>query len=141
VPYPPVGLVIFIEPEFVPKQIGLVEFTAAVNAAGSVSVITWQVASTVNADVVLLQFVEVLVKVNVAVPAVEPAVITPAFVIVAIEGLLLAHVPPLDGDAVAEPPMHIELELKLTVGKGVNVTTVAAEEALWQPAALVIFTV
>ena len=113
----------------------------ATTGSGSVNVITWQEASTVNADVVLLQPVEELVNVNVAVPAAEPAVITPPFVIVAMEGLLLAHVPPLDGDAVAEPPTQTELVLKLTVGKGVSVTTVAAEEALWQPAALVTFTV
>ena len=59
---------------------------------------------TIIALVVLVQPVA-LVKVNVAVPA-ETPVITPAFEIVAIEGLELTHVPAVVGLAVIVAPLH-----------------------------------
>ena len=65
---------------------------------------------------VLVQPVEVRVKVNVAVPA-ATACTSPAFVTVATPGLLLTHVPPLVGDnIVVVLPIQIELVLKFTAG-------------------------
>jgi hypothetical protein len=79
-------------------------------------------AFIVTAVVVLLQPVEVCVKVKVAVPPDTP-VTTPAFVTVATELLLLAHVPPVVGDSVVVKPAHIvELPVTLIVGKAFTVT-------------------
>ena len=79
-------------------------------------------AFTVTADVVLLQPVEVCVKVKVAVPPDTP-VTTPALVTVATELLLLAQVPPVVGDSVLVKPAHIvELPVMLTVGNAFTVT-------------------
>ena len=106
-----------------PLQVTLVLLALTVTCAGCVSVTTWQVASTVTAEVVLEQPFEELVNVNVTLPVVEPAVTTPAFVTDAIEGLLLTQVPPVVGDkVVVEPAQIVELPVILTVGNGFTVT-------------------
>ena len=62
------------------------------------------------------------VKVQVADPA-ETPVTTPAFVTVAVAGLLLTHVPPIVGDKVVVAFMHIEeAPVILTVGEAFTVT-------------------
>lgn len=67
--------------------------------------------------------VEVCVNVNVTEPALTP-VTTPAFVTVAMAGLLLTHVPPVVGESVVVDPSQIEFEpVILTVGLGFTVTT------------------
>ena len=74
-----------------------------------------------TAGVVAVQFVVVLVKVKVALPAATP-VTTPAFVTVAIVLSLLTQVPPVAGDKViVEPTQTLEL-LALTAGKALIVT-------------------
>ena len=79
-------------------------------------------AFIVTAEVVLLQPVEVCVKVKVAVPPDTP-VTTPALVTVAMELSLLTQVPPVVGDSVVVKPAHIVvLPLMLTVGKAFTVT-------------------
>jgi len=84
--------------------------------------VTIGVPLIVTAVVVLLQFVVLLVKVNVALPGLTPVMI-PASVTVAIASLLLTQVPPVVGDKVAVLPTHtaggaftIGLLLKLTFG-------------------------
>jgi hypothetical protein len=87
-------------------------------------------AFTVTDDVVLLQPVEVCVKVNVALPVATP-VTTPAFVTVATALLLLLHVPPVLGNnVVVDPAQIVELPVMLTVGV---VFTVTAEVVLLHP--------
>ena len=82
-------------------------------------------ASTVSAEVVLLQPVAVLVNVNVTGPA-ATAVTTPASVTVAKDGLLLTHVPPLVGDNMVEVlPKQIKLVFKLTIGNAFTVNATA----------------
>ena len=82
-------------------------------------------AVTVTDAVVLLQPVDVCVKVKVTVPAATP-VTAPALVTVAIELLLLVQVPPVVGDNVVVlfgPPAQIELApVILTTGKAFTVT-------------------
>ena len=68
-------------------------------------------------------------NVNVTLPAATP-VTTPAFVTVANEVLLLAHVPPVVGVSVIVLPAHIDDTGALTTGSGLTVTFVV-------PAALV----
>jgi hypothetical protein len=81
-------------------------------------------AFMVTAAVVLLHPVEVCVKVYVAVPPVNP-VTTPALVTVAMEILLLAHVPPVVGESVVEVPAQMdELPVTLTVGNAFTVSAV-----------------
>jgi hypothetical protein len=71
--------------------------------------------------------VDVCVKTKVAVPALI-AVTPPAFVTLAIDGLLLDHVPSVDGLSIVVLPMQILLEpLILTTGLGL---TVMEDEAL-----------
>lgn len=66
------------------------------------------------------QPVAVFVNVKVADPAVIP-VTTPAFVTVAIDVLLLTHVPPLVGErVVVEPTQIAEAPVILTVGFGLT---------------------
>ena len=86
-----------------------------------------------------LQPLEELVNVNVAVPAVSP-VTTPASVILATAGSLLAQVPPEVGETPVISPMQISLEpVRLTVGV---VTMVIALVAEWvQPLASLTVTV
>lgn len=79
-------------------------------------------AFTVTAVVVLLQPVEVTVKVNVTLPGAIP-VMTPAFVTVAIAGLLLTQVPPVVGDKVLVLPTQTEAGA-VTTGKALTVTEV-----------------
>jgi hypothetical protein len=68
------------------------------------------------------QPVDVLVKVNVALPAATP-VTTPALVTVAIAVLLLTHVPPVVGESVVVVPTHIVVApVMLTVGLAIMVT-------------------
>jgi len=63
-----------------------------------------------------------LVKVKVAVPA-ETPVTTPASVTVATAALLLAQVPPVDGDRPVVKPTQIVLgPLIFTTGKGLTIT-------------------
>jgi hypothetical protein len=75
---------------------------------------------TVTLVVVLLQVVDVFVKVNVALPTLMP-VITPALVTVAIVLLLLVHVPPVVGLKVVVLPTQTEGGA-VTVGFGDTVT-------------------
>lgn len=64
------------------------------------------------------QPVVVDVKINVADPTATP-VTTPPFVTVAMALLLLAQVPPVEGDKVVVPPIHIDdVPEILTVGLG-----------------------
>ena len=73
-------------------------------------------AFTVTAEVVLLQPVDVCVKVNVGAPVAIP-VTKPAFVTLANPALLLTHVPPVVGESVVVAPTHIAvLPVMLTVG-------------------------
>jgi hypothetical protein len=83
---------------------------------------------TVTGTEVLLQPVVADVNVNVAVPAATP-VTTPAFVMVATEGLLLTHVPPVVGDNV------IVLSTQTAAGPEStgNARTVTAEVVFVQP--------
>ena len=69
--------------------------------------------------VVLVHPVVPSVNVNVTDPADTP-VITPAFVTVAIDVLLLIHVPPVVGDNVAVLPAHT-VAGAVTVGLGLTV--------------------
>ena len=86
-------------------------------AAGAV---TTGKAFTVTDDVVLLQFVVVFVKVNVALPA-ETPVTTPALVTVAMAVLLLVHVPSVVGDKVIVLPTQTAAGA-VTTGKAFTVT-------------------
>ena len=79
-------------------------------------------AFTVTAVVVRLQVVVLLVKVNVTLPG-ATAVITPAFVTVAMVLSLLIHVPPVVGDRVAVAPTQTEAGA-VTTGKAFTVTAV-----------------
>ena len=85
--------------------------------AGAVTV---GLALTVTDEVVLLHPVVPSVNVNVTVPAATP-VITPAFVTVATDVLLLVHVPPVVGDSVAVLPTHTDAGA-VTVGLALTVT-------------------
>jgi hypothetical protein len=89
---------------------------------------------TVTEDVVLLQVVTASVKVNVMFPVATP-VTRPALVTVAINGLLLTHVPPLVGLKVIVLPTHKFVEGVLTVGSAITVT-VMGDELLRQPVVL-----
>ncbi len=74
------------------------------------------------------QPVEVFVKVKVAVPPAMP-VTTPALVTVATAVLLLAHVPPVEGDKVVVAPSQIvDAPVMLTVGLAIMVTALVAFE-------------
>ena len=73
----------------------------------------------------------VLVKVNVAVPAVTP-VATPAFVTFAINGLLLVQVPPVVGDNVIVLPTATEAGAE-TTGNALMVATTAVLAAVVHP--------
>ena len=73
-------------------------------------------------------------NVNVALPAPTP-VTTPAFVTVAIEVLLLVHVPPVVGDNVMVEPAHIEVAGAVTTGRELTVT---AEVVELQPVVLLV---
>jgi hypothetical protein len=88
---------------------------------------------TVIDAVVLLQPVLSDVYVNVEVPALNP-VTNPASVTEAIAGLLLIHVPPVEGIKVVVLPTFIVLfPVMLTVGKGFITTDIAVRVALIQP--------
>ena len=94
----------------------------------------------VTVVVVLLHPVLVCVNVNVTLPAETPVTI-PAFVTVAIAGLLLIHVPPVVGDNVVVPFTQIEeLPIMFTIGNAFTLTTNAAE-VNEQPLLLVTVTV
>jgi hypothetical protein len=82
-------------------------------------------------EVVALQPVIELVKVNVAVPADIP-VTTPALVTEAINGLLLIQVPPVVGDKVIVLPTFTEAGAE-TTGKGLMVATTAVLAEVVQP--------
>ena len=60
-----------------------------------------------NAEALEVQPVLLSVKVKVDVPA-ATAVIIPALVMVATEGLLLTQIPPVEGKIDVVPPIHIE---------------------------------
>jgi len=90
--------------------------------------LTVGVGFTVTAVVGIETHPEASVNVNVAVPA-ETAVTTPAFVTVATEALLLAQVPPVDGDKPVVAPIQILLgPVTLTIGVEVTVTVPVATE-------------
>lgn len=90
--------------EFIQMAVGPVK-----NTVGLSYTVTGAVAS--EAHPVIL-----FVKMNVAVPAATP-VTTPALLTVAIDGLLLDQVPPIDGDNVVVVPTHIVEDPEiLTVG-------------------------
>jgi hypothetical protein len=73
--------------------------------------------------------VVLLVNVNVAVPT-ETPVTTPLFDTVAIAGLLLVHVPPVVGDNLVGPPMHmVVLPVMATVGLAMTVTVGVGADA------------
>ncbi len=84
-------------------------------------VLTTGNAFIVTADVVLLQVVAVLVKVNVTLPDAIPAT-TPALVTVALVGSLLTQVPPEVGDKVSVLPIHKLADGVLTTGNAFIVT-------------------
>lgn len=82
------------------------------------------------------QPVVVFVKVNVAVPF-ATAVTTPSFVTVATAGLLLAHVPPVEGDnPVVSPIQRLVAPMMLTIGIGSTVTEPVGSET--QPVVLLV---
>jgi hypothetical protein len=86
-----------------------------------------------------IQPVVVFVNVNVAVPAPMP-VTKPAFVTVAIDVLLLTHVPPVVGESVVVEPTQIaEAPVILTVGFGFTLTVIL--EVPVQPLESVIVTI
>ena len=90
-------------------------------------------ALIVTADVVAVQPVTVFVNVNVGLPAATP-VTRPALVTVANDGLLLNHVPPVVGDKLVVPPIHIAaFPVILTTGGPLTVT---AEVVAEQPVAV-----
>jgi hypothetical protein len=71
--------------------------------------------------------VDVCVQINVTVPGSNP-VTTPALLTVAINGLLLAQVPPVVGDKVVVVSTQIlSLPVILTVGLGVTITLIESE--------------
>jgi hypothetical protein len=73
-----------------------------------------------------------LVKVNVTIPSATP-VTTPLLVTVAIAGLELVQVPPVDGDSCVVPPIHtLSGPVILTVGLGIMAILTIGSEA--QPA-------
>ena len=82
-------------------------------------------------EVVALQPVIELVKVNVAVPADNP-VTTPAFVTEANDGLLLIQVPPVVGDKVIVLPTFTETGAE-TTGMALTVATTAVLAEVVQP--------
>ena len=75
----------------------------------------------VMVEVVALQPVAVSVNVNVTLPAVIP-VISPVLSMVATEGVLLIHAPPVPGLAFIVAPIHNVPSGMLTAGRGVTVT-------------------
>jgi hypothetical protein len=77
----------------------------------------------VTADVVLLQVVDVLVKVNVTLPAETPVTTPVPATTVATPGVLLTHVPPLFGVKFIELPIHRFAEGVLTTGNAFTVAT------------------
>jgi len=115
----------------VPPAEGLAAIVAPIHNEDD-GVLTTGRAFTVTLEVVLLQPVAVSVKVNVTLPAVN-AVINPALVMVAIAGLLLAHVPPAPGLAVMAEPMHNVADGVLTTGRAFTVILVVV---LLQPVAV-----
>ena len=82
-------------------------------------------ALTVSDEVVLLQPVEVWVKVKVTLPVATP-VTRPALVTVAFVASLLIHVPPVVGDNVIVFPIQTD-DPALTAGKALTVTVAMAE--------------
>jgi len=115
----------------VPPVTGVAVMVAPAHKDGAVVLTTGSVF-TVTLEVVLMQPVVVLVKVNVTVPAVSP-VINPALSIVATAGLLLTHVPPVEGLAVMVAPAHIVAEGVLTTGRAFTLTL---DVVLLQPVAV-----
>ena len=103
----PVGAVMVITPEFTAHEGWVV--TLAVGAAGIALTVTDGVATELHPLVVF-------VKINVAVPD-EIPVTRPALETVATALLLLAQVPPVDGESVVVEPSHIEFDpVMLTTG-------------------------
>ena len=82
-------------------------------------------ALTVSDEVVLLQPVEVWVKVKVTLPAATP-ITKPALETVAFVASLLVHVPPVVGDNVIVLPTQTD-DPALTVGSALTVTVAVAE--------------
>lgn len=79
------------------------------------------------ADALDAQPVEASVKMKVAVPAVKP-VTNPELLILATNGAVEAHVPPVAGVKVVVPEIHIEsLPVKLAVGLALTVTEIEFE--------------
>ena len=78
------------------------------------------------------------VKIKVAVPIAKP-VTCPELVTEATEGLVLDHIPPVDGDKVLVLPIH-RLEAPVMVTTGFGVTLILADATAEQPFKLVTVT-
>jgi hypothetical protein len=103
----------------VPPFVGVTLVVAPTQIA-DVAKLTTGNAFTVNAEVVALHPVMLLVKVKVTpLPAAMPET-SPASVTVATDGLLLVHVPPLDGVTLVVAPTQIADVAKLTTGNAVT---------------------
>jgi hypothetical protein len=118
---PVVGLNVVVDPMHM-------LFAPVIVTAGFAFIVTLPVALDAHP-------VAVLVNINVALPAANP-VTTPAFVTVAIDGLLLVHVPPVVGLNTVVDPIHIEL-LPLIDTTGIAFTVIGAVGVGVQPAEFV----
>ena len=85
------------------------------------------------------QPVAVLVNTKVALPACTP-VTTPALLMVAIEGSLLAQVPPETGDKVVVLPAHTTAEPEMAVD-GIGFTTIWKVEKLTQAPVFLVYVI
>jgi len=113
----------------VPPLVGVKPELSPMQILVAPEIVTTGIAFTVTVAVgIEAHPVRELVKVKVAVPADMP-VTTPAFVTVATEALLLAQVPPVEGDKVVPKPTQILLvPVILTTGKAFTVTAEVARE-------------
>ena len=113
----------------VPPLVGVKPELSPMQILVAPEIVTTGMAFTVTVEVgIEAHPVRELVKVKVAVPADMP-VTTPAFVTVATEALLLAQVPPVEGDKVVVNPTQIlALPVTLTTGKAFTVTAEVARE-------------
>lgn len=113
----------------VPPLVGVKPELAPIQILVAPEIVTTGIAFTVTVAVgAEAHPVRELVKVKVAVPADMP-VTTPAFVTVATEALLLAQVPPVEGDnVVVNPTQILAVPVILTTGKALTVTAEVARE-------------
>lgn len=94
------------------------------------------VDTVTTAEGLLIQPVDVDVKVKVAEPT-ETPVITPALVMLAMEELLLTHVPPVVGVMPIEVPIHTVLR-PVSVAMGLGLTVKVGVGRLVQPVAVLV---